>query len=73
MEQKTMISVQQKPFTAPAFSPEGTVVARMAQFMLESAEGVDEPALVRAGFTRAEINKHSAEAIDLANITGRAS
>ena len=70
-----MISVQQKPFTAPAFSPEGTVVARMAQFMLESAaiEGVDELALVRAGFTRAEINKHSAEAIDLANITGRAS
>lgn len=70
-----MISVQQKPITAaPALSPEGTVVARMAQFMLESAaiEGVDELALVRAGFTRAEITKHSAEAIDLANITGRA-
>ncbi|WP_406871593.1 hypothetical protein WHT83_14835 [Aminobacter sp. P9b] len=71
-----MISFHQEyaaPIPSALPSPEGTVVARMAQVMIERADqGIDERTLTLAGFTRAEITAHSAEAIDLANLSGRA-
>lgn len=70
-----MISFQHAPAAPhplPAISAEADIVARMAQSLIELADGgVDHDALIRAGFTRAEIATHVAAAIDLANISGR--